>query len=565
MAKGMMIVDGQRVNFDGEKNVLSVIRKAGIEMPTFCYYSDLSVYGACRMCVVEDEKTGKIDASCSMEPRDGMRISTNSARLLKHRRVILELLLASHNCNCTTCEKSGHCRLQELAQQFGVRKIRFPDTREHYEIDSSSPAVLRDPNKCILCGDCVRVCEEMQGMGILNFAYRGSNLQVMPAFDRKLAETKCVSCGQCAAVCTTGAITVKNQIGEAWRAIHDPSKRVVIQIAPAVRVAVGEAFGFPAGENVLDKLVTALKIMGADEIYDTIFGADLTVREESKEFLRRLETGENLPLMTSCCPSWVRYVEQERPQFIKNLSSALSPMQMFATVLKDKYREKDAADGRTTFHIAIMPCTAKKMEAGREEFRRDGVPNVDLVLTTQEVIKMIKESGIRFQMLEKESPDLPFGMGSGAAEIFGTSGGVAEAVLRCCLPDKSKNVLRMLEHSGLRGTEAVRFVTIPVNGRDVRVALAHGLANAAKLLDQIENGEVEVDLVEVMSCRTGCVGGAGQPYALMSTKLKRAHGLYEIDRSAMFKRSERNPVLDAMYAAGLNERAHELLHHEYKD
>ena len=565
MAKGMMIVDGQRVNFDGEKNVLSVIRKAGIEMPTFCYYSDLSVYGACRMCVVEDEKTGKIDASCSMEPRDGMRISTNSARLLKHRRVILELLLASHNCNCTTCEKSGHCRLQELAQQFGVRKIRFPDTREHYEIDSSSPAVLRDPNKCILCGDCVRVCEEMQGMGILNFAYRGSNLQVMPAFDRKLAETKCVSCGQCAAVCTTGAITVKNQIGEAWRAIHDPSKRVVIQIAPAVRVAIGEAYGLPAGENVLDKLVTALKIMGADEIYDTIFGADLTVREESKEFLRRLETGENLPLMTSCCPSWVRYVEQERPQFIKNLSSALSPMQMFATVLKDKYREKDAADGRTTFHIAIMPCTAKKMEAGREEFRRDGVPNVDLVLTTQEVIKMIKESGIRFQMLEKESPDLPFGMGSGAAEIFGTSGGVAEAVLRCCLPDKSKNVLRMLEHSGLRGTEAVRFVTIPVNGRDVRVALAHGLANAAKLLDQIENGEVEVDLVEVMSCRTGCVGGAGQPYALMSTKLKRAHGLYEIDRSAMFKRSERNPVIDAMYANGLADRAHELLHIEYRD
>ena len=565
MAKGIMVIDGQRVPFDGERNVLAVIRKAGIDIPTFCYYSDLSVYGACRMCVVEDEKTGKIDASCSMEPRDGMRISTNSARLLKHRRVILELLLASHNCNCTTCEKSGHCRLQELAQQFGVRRIRFPDTREHYEIDSSSPAVLRDPNKCILCGDCVRVCKEVQGMSILHFAGRGPGLHIEAGDDQPISTTHCVSCGQCAAVCTTGAITVKNDIGAAWRALHDPQKRVVIQIAPAVRVAIGEAYGLPAGENVLDKLVTALKIMGADEIYDTIFGADLTVREESKEFLRRLETGENLPLMTSCCPSWVRYVEQERPQFIKNLSSALSPMQMFATVLKDKYREKDAADGRTTFHIAIMPCTAKKMEAGREEFRRDGVPNVDLVLTTQEVIKMIKESGIRFQMLEKESPDLPFGMGSGAAEIFGTSGGVAEAVLRCCLPDKSKNVLRMLEHSGLRGTEAVRFVTIPVNGRDVRVALAHGLANAAKLLDQIENGEVEVDLVEVMSCRTGCVGGAGQPYALMSTKLKRAHGLYEIDRSAMFKRSERNPVLDAMYAAGLNERAHELLHHEYKD
>ena len=565
MAKGMMIVDGQRVNFDGEKNVLSVIRKAGIEMPTFCYYSDLSVYGACRMCVVEDEKTGKIDASCSMEPRDGMRISTNSARLLKHRRVILELLLASHNCNCTTCEKSGHCRLQELAQQFGVRRIRFPDTREHYEIDSSSPAVLRDPNKCILCGDCVRVCEEMQGMGILNFAYRGSNLQVMPAFDRKLAETKCVSCGQCAAVCTTGAITVKNQIGEAWRAIHDPSKRVVIQIAPAVRVAVGEAFGFPAGENVLDRLVTALKLMGVDEVYDTTFGADFTTIAESEEFLERLKNGGPFPMFTSCCPAWVKYLENENPKYLKNISTCKSPMEMVGAIFRDKYAAKDAADGRTTYHIAIMPCTAKKMEAGREEFRCDGVPNVDLVLTTQEVIKMIKESGIRFQILEKESPDLPFGMGSGAAEIFGTSGGVAEAVLRCCLPDKSKNVLRMLEHSGLRGTEAIRFVTIPVNGRDVRVALAHGLANAAKLLDQIENGEVEVDLVEVMSCRTGCVGGAGQPYALMSTKLKRAHGLYEIDRSAMFKRSERNPVLDAMYAAGLNERAHELLHHEHKD
>ena len=565
MAKGIMIIDGQRVTFDGEKNVLSVIRKAGIEIPTFCYYSDLSVYGACRMCVVENEETGKIDASCSMEPRDGMRIRTNSARLLKHRRVILELLLASHNCNCTTCEKSGHCHLQALAQQFGVRKIRFPDTREHFAIDNTSPAVLRDPNKCILCGDCVRVCEEMQGMGILNFAYRGSNLQVMPAFDRKLAETKCVSCGQCAAVCTTGAITVKNQIGEAWRAIHDPSKRVVIQIAPAVRVAIGEAYGLPAGENVLDKLVTALKIMGADEIYDTIFGADLTVREESKEFLRRLETGENLPLMTSCCPSWVRYVEQERPQFIKNLSSALSPMQMFATVLKDKYREKDAADGRTTFHIAIMPCTAKKMEAGREEFRRDGVPNVDLVLTTQEVIRMMKESGIRFQMLEKEAPDLPFGMGSGAAEIFGASGGVAEAVARYCLKDKSINALRMLEHSGLRGSDPVRFVTLPIGEREVHIAIVHGLSNAAKLLDQIENGEVQVDLVEVMSCRTGCVGGAGQPYALMNTKLQRAHGLYEIDRSAMFKRSERNPVINAMYDAGLEARAHELLHQEYEE
>ena len=565
MAKGIMYINGQRVAFDGEKNVLAVIRKAGINMPTLCYYSDLSVYGACRMCVVEDDR-GRIDASCSMEPRDGLSIQTNTARLLKYRRMIIELLLASHDRDCTVCEKSSACELRRLALRFGVRRVRFEDTRDQLPLDTSSPSVVRDPNKCILCGDCVRTCEEIQGMNIIDFTHRSADLRVMPAFDQKLAETDCIGCGQCAAVCPTAAITVYNDIGRVWRALHDKNKRVVFQIAPAVRVAIGEAYGLPAGENVLDKLVTALKIMGADEVYDTIFGADLTVREESAEFLRRLETGENLPLMTSCCPAWVKYVENERPEFLKNLSTARSPMQMFASVLKENYRKKDAEDGRTTFHIAIMPCTAKKMEARREEFRDAyGVPYVDLVLTTQEVVQMMKESGIRFQMLEKESPDLPYGMGSGAAEIFGTSGGVAEAVIRCCTPDKSKNALRTIEHSGIRGTDAVRFAEVTINGRKVRAAIVHGLGSAAKLLDQIRSGEVQADLVEVMSCRTGCVGGAGQPYALMAKKLQRAQGLYEIDRSAMFKRSERNPVIDAMYANGLADRAHELLHIEYKD
>ena len=561
----IMYVDNIRVEFDQEATVLDVCRKAGVEMPNFCFHSDLSVYGACRMCMVENLDTGEISAACTTKPKNGLRIRTNTARLLKYRRMILELMLSAHCRDCTACEKNRSCRLQEMAVRFGIHHVHFQDTREHIPQDQSSPAVQVDYNKCILCGDCVRVCKEVQGMGILHFAGRGPGLHIEAGDNQQLASTNCVSCGQCAAVCTTGAITVKNQIGQAWRALHDPKMRVVIQIAPAVRVALGEAYGIPSGENVLDQLVTALKIMGADEVYDTIFGADLTVREESQEFLRRLETGENLPLMTSCCPAWVRYVENERPQFLKNLSSALSPMQMLATVLKDRYREKDARDGRTTYHIAIMPCTAKKMEAGRPEFRRDGVPNVDLVLTTQEVIRMIKESGIRFQMLEKEAPDLPFGMGSGAAEIFGTSGGVAEAVARYCLKDKSKNALRMLEHSGLRGSEPIRFVTLPIGEREVHIAIVHGLSNAAKLLDQIENGEVQVDLVEVMSCRTGCVGGAGQPYALMSSKLRRAHGLYEIDRSAMFKRSERNPVINAMYDAGLEARAHELLHQKYEE
>ena len=562
MAKGIMYIDGQRVEFDGEQNVLSVIRKAGIEMPTFCYYSDLSVYGACRMCVVEDDR-GKIDTSCSMKPRDGMRIRTNTARLLKHRRMILELMLASHNCNCTICEKSGACHLQELALQFGVRRVRFNDNREVGAFDDSSPAVVRDPSKCILCGDCVRVCEETIGMGIIDFAKRGYNMQVTPAFNRTLAETKCISCGQCSAVCPTGAITIYNQIGPAWRAIHDPQKRVVMQIAPAVRVAIGEAFGLKPGKNVLNQLVSALKFMGVDEVYDTTFGADLTVIEESEEFLRRLEVGGPFPMFTSCCPAWVKYLENENPKFLRNISSCKSPQQMFGALLKEKYKKKDAEDGRTTYHISIMPCTAKKMEAARPEFEHDGVREVDLVLTTQELIDMIKEAGIQLRKMEYEAPDLPLGLGSGAGVIFGTTGGVAEAVARYVLPDKSKNTLRELNISPLRGDESIREVTLNVNQQEIRIAIVHGLINAKKLLKRIEAGEVSYHLVEVMTCPGGCVGGAGQPHGLKGTKEARREGLYRTDRFAPFKRAEYNPVLKGVRDDFTDEELHNLLHVKY--
>ena len=562
MAKGIMYIDGQRVEFDGEQNVLSVIRKAGIEMPTFCYYSDLSVYGACRMCVVEDDR-GKIDTSCSMKPRDGMRIRTNTARLLKHRRMILELMLASHNCNCTICEKSGACHLQELALQFGVRRVRFNDNREVGAFDDSSPAVVRDPSKCILCGDCVRVCEETIGMGIIDFAKRGYNMQVTPAFNRTLAETKCISCGQCSAVCPTGAITIYNQIGPAWRAIHDPQKRVVMQIAPAVRVAIGEAFGLKPGKNVLNQLVSALKFMGVDEVYDTTFGADLTVIEESEEFLRRLEVGGPFPMFTSCCPAWVKYLENENPKFLRNISSCKSPQQMFGSLLKEKYKKKDAEDGRTTYHISIMPCTAKKMEAARPEFEHDGVREVDLVLTTQELIDMIKEAGIQLRKMEYEAPDLPLGLGSGAGVIFGTTGGVAEAVARYVLPDKSKNTLRELNISPLRGDESIREVTLNVNQQEIRIAIVHGLINAKKRLKRIEAGEVSYHLVEVMTCPGGCVGGAGQPHGLKGTKEARREGLYRTDRFAPFKRAEYNPVLKGVRDDFTDEELHNLLHVKY--
>ena len=562
MAKGIMYVDGQRVAFDGEPNVLSVIRKAGIEMPTFCYYSDLSVYGACRMCVVEDEK-GKIDTSCSMQPRDGLCIRTNTARLLKHRRLILELMLASHNCNCTICEKSGSCHLQELALQFGVSKIRFQDNREVAPLDTTSPAVVRDPSKCILCGDCVRVCEETVGMSIIDFAKRGYNMQVTPAFGRSLSETKCISCGQCSAVCPTGAITVRNEIGPAWRAIHDKSKRVVVQIAPAVRVAVGEAFGLPVGKNVLDQLVTALKFMGVDEVYDTTFGADLTTMEESEEFLKRLEVGGPFPMFTSCCPAWVKYLENENPKFLRNISSCKSPMEMFGAMLKEKYRKKDAQDGRTTYHIAIMPCTAKKMEAARPEFITDGVPDVDLVLTTQELIKMLKESGIQLPKLELETPEFPYGLGSGSAVIYGGTGGVAEAVARHCLPDKTRNTLRALRFSPLRGDESIREATLNVGTQEIKIAVVHGLINAQKLLKQIEEGTAFYHLIEVMTCPGGCVGGAGQPHALKAVKDERRNGLYEVDRTAPFKRAEYNPNAANVKNAYSEEERHHLFHVSY--
>ena len=563
MAKGIMIVDGQRVPFDGEKNVLSVIRKAGIDMPTFCYYSELSVHGACRMCIVENVKTGKIDASCSMEPRDGLEIRTNTARLLRHRRMILELMLASHDCSCTTCAKSGNCRLQALAQRFGVSRVRFPDTRERYEQDNTSLAIFRDPNKCILCGDCVRVCEELQGQGILNYAHRGSELQVMPAFDRKLADTKCVGCGQCAAVCTTGAITVKNQIGQAWQALHDPKNRVVVQIAPAVRVALGEEFGLPAGENVMDRLVKALKLMGVEEVYDTDFAADMTTISESQEFLERLKAGGPFPMFTSCCPAWVKYLELNDPKYLRNISSCKSPMEMFAAVLRDKYQAKDAADGRRTYHMAIMPCTAKKMEAARAEFTRDGQPDVDLVITTRELVDMIREAGIQLTELEPEAPDLPFGLGSGAAVIYGVTGGVAEAVVRYCLPDKSNNALQAIRVTDLRGDGAIREVNLTVEGQELHIAIVNGLSHAKELIADVEAGKRFYHLVEVMTCQGGCVGGAGQPYGLTTAKKRRGAGLYEADATAMFKGAEKNPIVTRLLDEYGHERCHELLHVRY--
>ncbi len=559
---GYMYIDDMKVEFENEKNILEVTRRIGIELPTLCYYSELSTYGACRMCMVENEKGG-FEAACSTLPRDGMRIKTNTPALIKHRRMILELLLAAHCRDCTTCDKSGACRLQELALRYGVKRVRFADHREEKPLDTSSKSIVRDPNKCILCGDCVRVCREKQGMGILDFAYRGSKMRVMPAFDRKLAETDCVNCGQCAAVCPTGAITVKDETDEMWKYLNDPKKMVVVQVAPAVRVALGEQFGLPEGANVMGKIVKALKMMGVDKVFDTVVSADMTVVEEAGEFLERVATGGPFPMFTSCCPAWIKYAETKHPEFInKNISSCKSPLQMFGAVIDELYGNDPE---RELISVAVMPCTAKKYEVSRSEFTKaDGKRIVELSLTTQELANMIKNAGIDFANLEEEFLDAPFDMGgSGAGVIFGVTGGVAEAVIRECAKDKTNAYVKEMRDVGVRGKESMKEAVINVDGRDIHIAVVHGLKAAEDLIQKMERGEAYYDIVEVMACPEGCIGGAGQPFALNPRRDKRAKALYRTDNDMSMKFSSKHPETIYAFDEIVKGRNHEMLHVHY--
>lgn len=563
MEEKYMIIDGERVGFTDEKNILAVIRKAGIILPTFCYYSDLSIYGACRMCVVED-KWGGIVASCSTPPKHGMEIRTNTPQLYYHRKRILELLLAAHCRDCTTCEKNRKCKLQELANRFAIPSVRFENTNPIRPIDTSSKAIVRNPNKCILCGDCVRVCSEIQHVGAIDFAHRGANMEISTAFGRDIADTNCVNCGQCAAVCPTGAITIKSDTHDVWEAIHNPKKRVVVQIAPAVRVAIGEAYGYEPGENTIGKLVASLRMLGFDAIFDTSIGADLTIMEESEELLDALaEEERKYPLFTSCCPGWIRFVETQYPHLMPYVSTSKSPMQMFGAVIKEYYKKMDRREGRETVSVAIMPCTAKKFEASREEFVRNGIPDIDYVLTSEEIITMLNEIGIRFDRLEPEAYDMPFSIYSGAGVIFGATGGVTEAAIRRVAEDKSPKALKEIEFIGARGMEGVKTCEVTLGDRQVRVGIVSGLGNADRLLQKIESGEEHFDFVEVMACPGGCVAGAGQPFARSTEKRMRAEGLYKNDKALQIKRSEENPLVETLYQDLLKNREHELLHVHY--
>ncbi len=558
MEKQFMTIDGIPVEINGEKNILELCNKIGVTMPTFCYYSELSVYGACRMCMVENIKGG-IEAACSTPPRPGMEIKTNTERLRRYRKNILELLLANHCRDCTVCENNSKCKLQDLAMRFNIEGVRFPNRAVSTKgEDTSSPCISRDAGKCILCGDCVRVCNEIQNVGAIDFAHRGSNMIISTAFGKPLAESPCVGCGQCAAVCPTGAIVVKSNISAVWKALDDPNLKTTVQIAPAVRVALGKELNIPEGTDVIGKIVAALRRMGFDEVYDTTLGADLTVLEESEEFLQRLEDNKNLPLITSCCPGWIQYCEKRHPELLPNVSTCRSPMEMMAAMLKDQ-SEKSS---RPMFHVAVMPCTAKKFEAAREEFRTNGQPDVDAVITTQELIVMIKESGLVFDTLEPEAVNMPFGTISGAGVIFGVTGGVTEAVLRRVASNKTRSGLLSIANAGQRGNEGIKEFDLPYQDKALHIAVVSGLANAEKVIKRVQSGE-HFDFIEIMACPGGCVNGGGQPFIKSGRRASRGKGLYDADRLQSIRCSEENPAMMSIYRDIIRGRVHELLHVDY--
>lgn len=568
MSKIKVTIDEQVVEIEQGTTILEAARLVGIEIPTLCYHPDLSLHGSCRVCVVEDLKTKRLITSCVTPAQDGMEISTRSSRARQARRRNVELLLANHPNDCLSCYRNGTCELQEITYKLGVTKEdveKFRGETRSLPLDERGPALRRDPDKCILCGRCVRVCEEVQGVSALEFTGRGFDSIVTTAFDLPLSEINCANCGQCATVCPVGAITEISEIDGVWQALEDEEKFVVVQTAPSIQATIGEEFGLEPGSLVTGQLVTALRMLGFDRVFSTEFTADLTIMEEGSEFIAKLKEGKKLPHITSCCPGWIKYAEHNYPELLGLISTAKSPQQMFSTLAKTYYAERMGIDPDKIYTVSIMPCTAKKFEKERDEHRNSRYQDTDAVLTTRELARMIKEVGIDLSHLPEGEYDKILGSHTGAATIFGTTGGVTEAALRTV-----KEVLtgEPLERLNL-GMLGVNRTEVEIAGRTYKIAVVSGLANAAKLLDEVEAGTSDLDWIEIMACPHGCVGGGGQPIPNgKQNREKRAQGLAGMDKNSAIRKSHENPEVLQLYKEYLGEplgaKAHELLHTSYR-
>lgn len=563
-----VIINGRAVQVPRGVTILQAAEVAGIRIPTLCHHPSVPDEGACRVCVVEVEGAKSLVASCVYPVQEGMKIKTNSPLVRDARKMIVELLLGRHPQNCPTCPRGGQCELISLAQDLGVNEVKSALKPQELPKDESSPSVVRDPSKCLLCGRCVRVCDEVQGVAAIGPSYRGIKTVVAPAFGHGLGEISCVSCGQCINVCPVGAIYERDAIQDVEKALADPDKYVVVQVAPAVRASLGEEFGMPPGCLVTGKMVTALRMLGFDRVFDTQFTADLTIMEEVTELLERLAEGGPLPLITSCSPGWVRYCEHFFPEFLPNVSTCKSPEGMMGALIKTYFSEIQQVPPDKIYSVSVMPCTAKKMEAQRPELNASRHKDVDAVLTTRELARMIKGAGIDFLSLTESRFDAPLGASTGAATIFGATGGVIEAALRTAYELVTGTELGTLEFSVVRGFEGIREAAITLDGEEVRVAICHGLRNAARLLESVKSGNRMYHFVEVMACPNGCVGGGGQPRSAdPDAPRKRAEALYREDRGKRLRKSHQNPTVQWLYQHYLGRpgsgKSHELLHTHY--